>query len=111
VVCGLLDGLDALGAAGVPTERGRLVLVGGGTRSAAYRQVLATLSRRPVTVSDEDEIVATGAALQAAVVVVSDAEAEQITDQWGLRAGTVVEPGPESERSTEVRTRYAEARG
>ena len=95
VVCGLLDGLDALGAAGVPTEGGRLVLVGGGARSAGYRQVLATLSRRPVTASGEDEIVATGAALQAAVVA-SGSDAEQITDHWGLRAGTVVEPGPES---------------
>ncbi len=110
VVCGLLDGLDALGAAGVPTGEGRLVLVGGGARSAGYRQVVAALARRPVTVSDEEEIVATGAAVQAAVVV-SDSDAEQITDQWGLRAGTVVEPGPESERSNEVRTRYAAARG
>ena len=114
VVCGLLDGLDALGAAGVPTEEGRLMLVGGGARSAAYRQVLATLSCRAVTVSDEDEIVATGAALQAAVVA-SDADAEQITADWGLRAGTVVEPKPDSdpdaEQSVEVRARYAEVRG
>ncbi len=33
VVCGLLDGLDALTSAGVPTEDGRLLLVGGGARS------------------------------------------------------------------------------
>ena len=63
---------------------------------------------------DEDEIVATGAALQAAVVA-SDADAEQITADWGLRAGTVVEPEPDSdpdaEQSVEVRARYAEARG
>src|SRR4029078_4118335 len=40
VVCGLLDGLDALTAAGVATS-GRLALVGGGARSAAYARVLA----------------------------------------------------------------------
>ena len=45
VVCSLLDGVDALAAAGVdacPTLR--LQLVGGGARSAAYRQILADLS-------------------------------------------------------------------
>ena len=45
VVCGLLDGLDALAAAGVPTT-GRLLLVGGGARSAAYRHTLADLAGR-----------------------------------------------------------------
>jgi xylulokinase len=110
VVCGLLDGLDALGVAGVPTESGRMVLVGGGARSAGYRQVLATLSRRSVTVPDEDEIVATGAALQAAVSV-SDAPADQLTVDWGLGAGALVEPGPDAGSSIEVRARYAEARG
>ena len=44
VVCGLLDGLDAL-AAFAPTG-GQLIVVGGGARSRAYRQVLADLSGR-----------------------------------------------------------------
>lgn len=48
VVCGLLDGLDAL-AAFAPTG-GQLILVGGGARSRAYRQVLADLSGREVVV-------------------------------------------------------------
>ena len=38
VVCGLLDALDALRDAGVPTDGGRLVVVGGGARSAVYPQ-------------------------------------------------------------------------
>ena len=37
-------------AAGVATDGGRLFLVGGGARSAAYRQVLADLAQRPVVV-------------------------------------------------------------
>ena len=45
VVCGLLDGLDALTAAGVRAD-GDIVLVGGGARSAAYQRVLADLSGR-----------------------------------------------------------------
>ena len=48
VVCGLLDGLDALSAF-APAD-GRLILVGGGARSRAYRQVLADLSGRTVLV-------------------------------------------------------------
>ena len=52
VVCGLLDGLDALSAF-APADR-RLILVGGGARSRAYRQVLADLSGRPVLVPRAD---------------------------------------------------------
>ena len=47
VVCGLLDAYDAL-AALVPAG-GRLLLTGGGARSAVYRQLLADLSGRAVT--------------------------------------------------------------
>jgi xylulokinase len=109
VVCGLLDGLDALSAVGVPTDGGRLVLVGGGARSVAYRHVVASLSGRPVTVPDPDEIVSAGAALQAAVAV-SGAGVEEITEAWGLRGGSLVGPGPDAEASGEVRRRYADAR-
>ena len=48
VVCGLLDGLDALGA-WAPVD-GRVLLGGGGAHSAAYRHVLADLCGRPVVV-------------------------------------------------------------
>src|SRR5262249_17952408 len=46
VVCSLLDALDGLRAAGISTDDGRLVLVGGGARSDAYRRVLADLAQR-----------------------------------------------------------------
>jgi xylulokinase len=110
VVCGLLEGLDALRAVGVPTESGRLVLVGGGSHSGAYRHVLASLAGRPVTVPGYDEIVSAGAALQAAVLV-SGAGADQVTEAWGLRTGVVVDPGPDAGASGEIRRRYADARG
>jgi xylulokinase len=64
----LLDGVDALTAAGVDVS-GRLLLVGGGAHSAAYRQVLADLSGRAVEVPDVTEAVARGAAVQAAAVL------------------------------------------
>ena len=44
------DAFDALGAAG-PVD-GRVFLVGGGSRSAAFRQILADLLGRPVLVPD-----------------------------------------------------------
>jgi xylulokinase len=110
VVCGLLEGLDALGAAGVVTDAGRLVLVGGGARSSAYRQVLASLSGRAVTVPDHGEIVSAGAAVQAAVQV-SESGADEVAEAWGLRNGVLVETGPEAAGSAAIRQSYADARG
>ena len=90
MLCGLLDGVDALAAVGASTG-GRLFLVGGGARSAAYRQRLADLSGRPVVVPDADETVATGAALQAAVIASGESFAD-IATRWQLGAGITVDP-------------------
>lgn len=90
VVCGLLDGLDALTAAGVPTG-GTMHLVGGGAKSFAYRQRLAELAQRSVLVPDAEETVATGAALQAAVVYSVGTFAE-VANAWGLGQGVTVLP-------------------
>ena len=70
---------------------GRLFLVGGGARSAAYRQRLADLSGRPVVVPDADEAVATGAALHAAVSATGESFAE-IAARWHLGAGITIDP-------------------
>jgi xylulokinase len=110
VVCSLLEGLDALGAAGVPIGDDRLVLVGGGSRSAAYRQVLATLAGRPLVVPGPDEIVAAGAAVQAAVLATGSTPGD-IADAWGLRTGAITEPGPGAAEAEGIRQRYADARG
>src|SRR5204862_482429 len=81
-VCGLLDGVDALGAAGVDTS-GRLFLIGGGSRSPAYQRVVADLAQRPVIVTDEPEVVAGGAAVQAAAVL-TGATPEEVAAAWDL---------------------------
>ena len=104
VVCGLLDGLDAL-AAHTTIDDGRLWLVGGGARSAAYRQVLADVSGRPVITTDLDEIVATGACVQAAATLLGT-EPAQVHEAWGLTTQTT-EPGPGSSAADEIRGRYA----
>lgn len=107
VVCGLLDALDALGAAGVDTS-GRLLLVGGGARSRAYRRILADLARRDVTVPRGDEHVATGACVQAAAVL-HQRPPMQIAAAWGLGAGDTVAPEIGAEAAA-VRAAYARAR-
>ena len=89
VVCGLLDGLDAL--AGIVRPGAPLRVVGGGARSAAYRQVLADLSGRPVLVPAGDEHVALGAAVQAAAVL-HGRSAGEVAAGWGLGDGAVTEP-------------------
>lgn len=103
VACGLLDGLDAL--RDLTTLDGRLVLVGGGAKSAAMQQVVAGLAGMPVVVSDADEAVATGAAVQAAAVL-EQVDHAVIQDRWGLGAGHPV-AGVDG---GDIRARYAALR-
>jgi len=108
IVCGLLDGLDALRAAGVPCA-GALVLVGGGARSRAFRQVLADCAGRAVVVPALDEHVAAGACAQAAAVL-RGSDIPDVAREWGLGAGVTVEPGAGADGAA-VRAAYAAARG
>jgi xylulokinase len=108
VLCGLLDGLDALRAAGVAVDDGRLFLVGGGARSTAYRQILADLAQRPVVVSAEDELVALGACVQAAARVTGEPVAD-VQEAWALGMGTTIDPVAAPDSAAEVRAAYASA--
>ena len=67
VVCNLLGGVDSL-VTGDRTSGQRVFLIGGGARSAAYRQIAADLLGAPVIVPSESELVASGAAVQAAAL-------------------------------------------
>jgi xylulokinase len=107
VVCGLLDGLDALARAGVATD-GRILLVGGGARAASYQQVLADLSGRPVLVPRATELVAAGACVQAAGVL-HGVPLPQVAAHWGLGAANAVEPRADVDANG-IRARYAAAR-
>ncbi len=101
VLCGLLAGVDALRDVGASLD-GRLFLVGGGSRSAAYRQRLADLAGRSVVVPDTDETVATGAAVQAAAVI-DGLSFDELTERWALGAGADVPPRRDARG---VRERY-----
>ena len=106
VICGLLDGLDALGRF-APVSAGRLILVGGGARSAAFRQVLADLTGRRVHVPRATEHVAAGACVQAAALL-SHEEPTAVAARWNLGEGNIVEPtsAPVGTSVAEVRHRY-----
>ena len=104
VVCNLLAGADRL-----PECDGRVVLVGGGAHSDAYRRIVADLTGRPIMVPHADELVALGAAVQAAVVL-TGSTFDDVADAWNLRAGRTIEPDPTVDAAA-IRGRYAEAAG
>lgn len=106
VACGLLDALDSL-RRHVRVD-GRVLLVGGGSRSLAVRQVLADLCDLPVEVVDAVEAAATGACVQAASIAGGCTPAE-VAERWDLGLGTSVEP-TSSHDSAEVRGAYAALR-
>ena len=100
LLCGLADGIDALREQGVPVER--VLLVGGGARSEALRQIAPGVFGTPVVVPPAGQYVADGAARQAAWVLSGEAE----PPQWaqGPQARYDADPTPA------VRQRYAEVR-
>ena len=108
-VAGQQHGLVALHKAGVvQPDAGRTVLVGGGARSPAYRQIVAHLSGLTITVPDGDEHVATGACIQAAAVL-HGCPPDEVADAWKLGAGREVEPDPRVDRDA-LRARFAAIR-
>ena len=107
VVCGLLDGVAALEAAGVDVS-GRMLLVGGGSRSQAASQVLADLAQRPVEVRS-GELVARGACVQAAAAVTGRAAVDVATG-WQSGPTVVQEPVIDGASARAVRAAYARLR-
>ncbi len=108
VVCGLLEALDALRATGVATDEGRLVVVGGGARSAVYPQLVADLLQRPVEVPAPAEYAARGACIQAAAASAGRAVAT-VSHEWAPSDGRLVEPDASID-SGAVREAYRSAR-
>jgi xylulokinase len=97
---GLADGLDAIRAAGVPVRR--ILLIGGGARSEAARQIAPGIFGLPVIVPEPREYVADGAARQAAWLL----SGEAIPPTWASGAAQRYAADPQPS----VRARYAAAR-
>jgi xylulokinase len=104
VLAGLLAGLRTMGELGVPIG-GRLAITGGGARSAAYRQILADLSGRPVHVVEHTETAAAGAAVQAAAVLHQTTVAD-ISRRWAPPWQVVAEPRRDSSARDLLLRRY-----
>ena len=109
VACGLLDGLDALRAHVRDVQR--VVLVGGGAKSAAYRQVFADLCDLPVSVADAEQAVAAGACVQAAAVL-QEIDPDIVAQRWGFGATQPVERASsyDIDASAAIRATYAALR-
>jgi xylulokinase len=84
VAAALLDALVAIDEAGADVDPAApLVVVGGGARGVAWRRTLARLSGRAIAVSAVDELVALGAAAQAAAACTGEQPAE-VARRFGL---------------------------
>ncbi|MDP4014970.1 MAG: xylulokinase [Candidatus Nanopelagicales bacterium] len=101
VLCGLADGLDALVAQGIVVRR--VILIGGGARSAAVRDIAPQVFAAPVVVPEPGEYVADGAARQAAWVLSGEAQ----PPRWELGGSDDYRADPEPT----IRDQYASARG
>jgi xylulokinase len=104
VACGLLAAFDALGEAGVPTNRGRVLVVGGGAHSSVYPQLLADLMQRPVDVAATAEYVARGACVQAAAVLTGN-DVATVAREWAPNDGRTLDPDPTVD-AARVRAQY-----
>jgi xylulokinase len=104
VLCGLADGLDALRGQGVPVRR--VLLVGGGSRSAAVQAVAPLLLGAPVEVPDPGEYVARGAARQAAWVLAGT----PAPPPWVVASTATAVPEDTAGTGAAVRAGYAAAR-
>ena len=103
VVCGLLDGLNAITNCGVDTS-GRIFLLGGGAQSPAVCQIVADLTGKQVNVLNEPEIVALGAARQAAATLTGK------WPSWVASTRIAAQPIASSSQCNETRQRFAAAR-
>jgi xylulokinase len=90
VVLGLLRGHRAIRAAGA-TADGEVIVTGGGSRSPAYRQVLADALGRPVHTRDAPEATARGAAVQATAAL-TGAGIPTVRDAWTPATTSITEP-------------------
>ena len=100
LLCGLADGIDHLRAQGVETKR--VLLIGGGAKSAAVRELAPAILGVPVIVPEPGEYVADGAARQAAWTLAGTVE----PPTWAQAASKTYEADP----TPAVRERYAEVR-
>ncbi len=93
-VASLIEALDAIAVqAGGMDPAAPLVVVGGGAQGRTWREVVARLSGRPLLIPDAQELVALGAAIQAASAW-RDEDPAAIAARWGTNRGTLLDARP-----------------
>ena len=102
-IASLLDAVDAIAEqAGGLDETAPLVVLGGGARGRTWVDVVRRLSGRAVLIPDAEELVAIGAAVQAAAILGGEDPAA-VAARWDTSAGTLLEPVPrDDERLTRI---------
>jgi xylulokinase len=100
-VASLLEAVDAIAVqAGGLDPAAPLVVVGGGARGATWVEVVRRLSGRAVTIPSADELVALGAAVQAAAITGGE-DPSAVAARWGTSAGTSHDPVPRDDERLE----------
>jgi len=102
--------LDALGtidrcSSGVDPAA-PLVLIGGGARGKTWQSVAQRLSGRPISIPDATELVAIGAAVQAAAVLRGE-RPQDVAARWHTDRGTLL---PAVARDSETLNRHRSVR-
>jgi len=92
--CSLLTALDQVSASGEAiAAQAPLILIGGGAKGAAWRDTIRRLSGRALLVPDAAELVALGAAAQAAAALTGE-RAPDVARRWNTKRGTGYDPLP-----------------
>lgn len=90
VIASLLDAIDVLdeNSSGIATDAS-ILLIGGGSQGAIWRQTLQRLAGRSILVPRQQELVAWGAAAQAAALI-EPVSAIDVARRWDVRAGDLL---------------------
>ena len=105
---GLLDALDVIDehSSGIAPDA-PVVLVGGGARGTAWRNVVQRLSGRAIYIPEAQELVALGAAAQAASVLTGEGP-EVVARAWNTSRGLTFEAMTKDDETRERITRVRE---
>jgi xylulokinase len=106
-IVSLLDALDTIDvcSSGVNPDA-PLVLIGGGARGKTWQRVVGRLSGRAVSIPEATELVAIGAAIQAAAVITGE-EPGVVAARWQTGKGILLEP---TQRDDATIARHREVR-